>query len=325
MLATRPIGRGLVTVGALALSATVVLGVLPVAGLPPLVVLVVLVAAAVALLTSVIGSVHVGLLLANGSQGAPGLAGPALWARAACIATGVGQVVAVALAAVDSILDDRRAAPALLPAWDVCLTVFTVLATVAVGRSGALRGFARWSLAFPAAAQAAIAVVELVPGPALLTVLSGVVLPAALVVAGIAFVRDAAHRPRATSDPAFRTRLGRTTGEWELDAPVSVATARLRVLVTAQSRCTLVRLDEATTGTDAELSARANWAAWGGRIHLRLEPLADGRTRVRARWNPALVTAVLTWDQGERDLHRTAAGLAAGPVRRPESLPAAPR
>jgi hypothetical protein len=328
MLTTRPAGRGFVAVGCLALFATLVLGVLSVAGVPPLVAAVLLAVAAVALVTSVVGSVRVGFLLADGSQGAPGLAGRALWGRAACIAAGVGPVVSVVLAAIDGVWTDRPVGSALLPAWDVCLALLAVLATVAVARSGALRGIARWSLALPAAAQAAIAVVELVPGDApsaLLTVLSGVVLPAALIVVGALFVRDAAQGPRAASDPFLRTRLGRTTGEWEVGLPASTVVAQLRVFAADQARFTLARLDETPTGAEAELSARQNWAAWGGRIHLRFDSLSEERTRVRARWNPALVTAVLTWDQGERDLHRIAAGLAAGPIPVPESLAAGAR
>lgn len=327
MLTTRPAGRALVTVGGLALTAGLVLDLLPVTGSPPPVALMLLAAAAGALIAALVGAVHVGFLLANGTQGAPGLAGPARWGRAACIAAGIGQVVGVAVAAVDA-QRDGRAGGALAPAWDACLALLVVLAAVAVARGGALRGSARWALALPAAVQAAIAVVGLVAGPAhpvLPTVLAGIVLPATLVVAGAAFLRAAGERPRAASDPTLRTRLGRTTGEWEVRVPTAAAVAHLRGFVAQQSRFTLVRLNEATAGADAELYARTNWAAWGGRIVLRLESLDDGTTRVHGRWNPARVTAVLTWDQGERDLQRLAAGLATGAAQRAEPVGAAPR
>ncbi|GAA4745485.1 hypothetical protein GCM10025783_16630 [Amnibacterium soli] len=325
MLTARLAGRRLAGVGALGLVATALLAAVPAAGavLPPLVVLVLLLAGAIALLAAVVGWVPLGLLVASGTQGSPGLAGTASWGRLACVVLGLGPIVSGALAAVDAASSESPGDVPLEAMWNVCLTVLAVLAAAAVARSGALRGVARWALALPAAVQAAATVARLLPppvDPVVSTALVGVVLPVVLILVGVAWVRDADQHPRSEADPLVRSRLGRTDAEWETAVPTSVVVARLRGALTSRRRFTLVRLDETAAGAEAEVSARPSWAAWGGRIHLRLDALGEGRTRVRGRWSPALVTAVLTWDQGERDLHALARVLAGDPAPQGEAL-----
>ena len=98
------------------------------------------------------------------------------------------------------------------------------------------------------------------------------------------------------------TSAGRSEAEFRVAMSVEGALQRLRSGLSGQSRFTLVGSDT----REARLSVRPNWAAWGARVTLRFVAVEESVSLVRAQWEPALATTVVTWGQGGRDLQAVA-------------------
>ena len=226
---------------------------------------------------------------------------------------GVGPFLSTLVDTVTSLAAGAEAAAPVTVALSVLLALVTGIAALAVARAGVLVGFARWALGIVAVIQLVAAALGTERASALTSpsvVLSGGVLPIALVVVGITYIRSGKASDERDDRARFVTRAGRTSAQWVVDAPLAEAVDRQRSFLAGQRRFTAVRIDEQGTMADLELAARPNWAAWGGRILLRLQTAADGTTSVDARWSPSVVTTILTWDQGRRDLEVLASGMA---------------
>jgi hypothetical protein len=101
------------------------------------------------------------------------------------------------------------------------------------------------------------------------------------------------------------SRPGRGHLDVVIDQSPSAVMDRLSEFLDQQRRFTATE----TTDRSARLTARPNWATWGGRIEVELEPLDSDRTLLRARWRPALPTTIGTWGQDDRDLRAIATAL----------------
>jgi hypothetical protein len=69
------------------------------------------------------------------------------------------------------------------------------------------------------------------------------------------------------------------------------------------------------TGESATLTVGFTWRAWAGEIELHFSEARDGWTRVEAKWRPTVITTVVDYGQGAKDLRQLHADMVAATER----------